>query len=131
MDHEQIRVKLQRAPDDPPENDPKFQDELREFSKSLDAADVDFSQRGRTFDAIGAHGYALAEYTIKQLTPVVIPAVAGAIGIWLQARYGRKVRIKIGSVEAEARTIDEIDKLLKRAADFQTSTSDSTKSNDA
>lgn len=129
MDQEQIRIKLERAPDDPPENDPKFQEELREFSKSLRTAGVTFSQRGRTFDAIDAHGYALAEYTIKQLAPVAIPAITGAIGILLQARYGRKVRIKIGPVEAEARTIDEIDKLLKRAADFQNS--DSTKSNDA
>jgi hypothetical protein len=129
MDREQIAIKLQRAPEDPAENDPKFQEELSEFSKSLRTAGVTFAQRGRAFDAIDAHGYALAEYTIKQLAPVVVPAVTGAIGIWLQARYGRKVRIKIGPVEAEARTIDEIDKLLKRAADFQIS--DSTKSNDA
>jgi hypothetical protein len=32
---EQIEIILGRAPDDPQENDPKFQEELREFSKSL------------------------------------------------------------------------------------------------
>jgi len=129
MDQEHIRVKLQRAPDDLPENDQKFQEELGEFSRSLHSAGAHFSQSGMAFDSIDAHGYALAEYTIRQLAPVVIPAVTGAIGIWLQARYGRKVRIKIGPVEAEARTIDEIDKLLKRAADFQNG--DSAKSSDA
>jgi hypothetical protein len=119
MAQEQIKIKLERAPDDPPENDPKFQNELREFSKSLRAAGVDFSQRGRTFDAVDAHGYALAEYAIKQLAPVAIPAITGAIGILLQARYGRKVRLKVGDIEAEARTPEEVERLLKSAAALQ------------
>ena len=73
MDWEQIAIKLQRAPEDPAENDPKFQEELNEFSKSLRTADVIFAQRGRTFDAIDAHGYELAEYTIMTLPAQNVP----------------------------------------------------------
>jgi hypothetical protein len=41
------------------------------------------------------------------------------MGAVLQARYGRKVRIKIGDVEAEGRNVEEIEALLKLAHDFQ------------
>ena len=38
---------------------------------------------------------------------------------WVTAHYGRKVRLKIGDVEAEGRTVEEIEGLLKQASDFQ------------
>ena len=49
----------------------------------------------------------------------MIAPLAGAVGAWIQARYGRKARIKIGEIEAEARTIEEVEELLKIAAEFQ------------
>lgn len=38
---------------------------------------------------------------------------------WLRARYGRKARIKIGDLEAEARTIRDIEELLRLAAKYR------------
>jgi len=35
------------------------------------------------------------------------------------ARYGRKVRLKIGEIEAEAQTREEVEKLLARAQEIQ------------
>jgi hypothetical protein len=37
----------------------------------------------------------------------------------VQARFGRKVRLKFGDVEAEARTPEEIEELLKRVSAFR------------
>jgi len=115
---EQVRITLRRAPDDPPEPDPKFQEELREFCKSLHAAGVTFAQRGMAFDAADAVGFTVGQFLIT-LGPAVIAAVAAVCGGWVQARYGRKVRLKIADVEAEGRTVEEIGSLLKRAADFR------------
>jgi len=63
--------------------------------------------------AIGTH--------VLQLMATVGPALGTALGAWLHARVGRKVRIKIGpdGFEAEAQTTDELLKLLLRAEEFQ------------
>jgi hypothetical protein len=121
MDYQRIDLRLKRAPGDPPESDPRFQEELVEFSNSLRTAGVVFFQRARAFDADGASGYSLAEFAITTLGPAVISAVAALCGAWVQARNGRRVRIKIGDVEVEGRTIEEIESLLNRAADFRNS----------
>jgi hypothetical protein len=42
---------------------------------------------------------------------------------WLHALSGRKVRLKFGDVEAEARTPEEIEQLLDRLACFRNETS--------
>jgi hypothetical protein len=36
----------------------------------------------------------------------------------VKARAGRKVRLKIGDFEAEGQTVEDIDRLMKQAADF-------------
>jgi hypothetical protein len=56
---------------------------------------------------------------MKALGPPVISGLAGYAAAWVQARNGRKVRIRIGEIEAEARSISEIETLLKKAAEFQ------------
>ena len=127
MSEEKIEIILLPASDDPPENAPEFQKELGTFNKSLRSAGVSFSPRAMTFDSVDAVGYQLPEFMIT-LGPPVIAALAAVCGAWVQARYGRKVRLKVGDVEAEGRTVEEIESLLKRAAEFRDS--DRTKSDD-
>jgi hypothetical protein len=125
MNQNEVRIVLQRASDDPAVNAPEFQKELGGVSKSLHSANVKYTVRGMTFDSVDALGFQLPEFVVT-LAPGAIGAVAGICGAWVQARYGRKVRLKIGDVEAEGRSVDEIASLLKRAADFRKF--DSTKS---
>ena len=113
-----VDLLLVRASDDPQENDPAFQEELSSFSKALRATGVNHSQFAIVFDAVEGGGYPLAQFAIEVVRSVV-PAAAGVCGAWVQARYGRKVRLKIGDVEAEGRTVEEIERLLKQAAEFQ------------
>lgn len=118
MSQDKFEIALQRGPDDPPENAPEFQEELQRFNNSLRSADVTFTPQVMEFKSVDAVGYQLPEFFVT-LGPPVIAAVAGRCGAWVQARYGRKVRLKIGDVEAEGRTIEEIESLLKRAAEFR------------
>jgi hypothetical protein len=55
---------------------------------------------------------------VSVLASIVVP-IAGFVGALLHARYGRKVRLKIGDIEAEAQTEEQIGKLLKQAEEFQ------------
>jgi hypothetical protein len=129
MAEDEIEVVLSRAPDDPPRNDPAFRKELSTFSKVLHDNGVSFSTRGMAFDSADGGGFVtLGEY--------VIPLATGVLGFlgtaciaWLRGRYGRKVRIKIGEVEAEARSVEEIDALLKRVVDFRDATKPKNKTN--
>ncbi|WEY42049.1 hypothetical protein [Paraburkholderia sp. SUR17] len=114
-----VGLRLMRAPDDPAVQDPAFQAELRTFSGTLRSAGVSFSQRAMTFDAVDATGYALAEYAIKELGPAAIGVIGTAVGAWISGRSGRKVRLKVGDIEVEARTVEEVDQLLLRAQAVQ------------
>lgn len=117
----EFSIDLVRTADDPPENDPEFQKELSQFGASLRDAGVPYSQTAIAFDSVDAHGYPLPEFiiAIKVLGPPAIAALATAAGAWVQARYGRKVRLKIGDLEAEARTAEEVASLLQIAKQFQ------------
>ena len=118
MEPERLEIILARAPDDPKENDPQYQEELRAFGQSLRAAGVTFSQRAIAFDSIDAHGYPLGDFLVA-LAPTVLPAVAAIVVTWLRVRAGRKVRVKVGDTHVEARTAEEAEKLLKVAAEFR------------
>ncbi len=118
----QINLVLVSAPDEPRVNDTAFQAELRDVTGSLRTAGAEFTARHVSLHATGSMDYQLAEFAIKTLGPAVITGVAGVFGAWIGARTGRKLRVKIGDVEAEAHTREEITALLKRAAKFQQST---------
>ena len=117
----EFSIDLVRTADDPPENDPEFQKELAQFGAALRDAGVPYSQTAIAFDSVEGHGYPLPEFiiAIKVLAPPAIAALATVAGAWVQARYGRKARLKIGDVEAEARTLEEVESLLQIAKQFQ------------
>ena len=124
MDVPRIELSLNRAPDDPPENDPGFQAELTAFGTALHDAGVAYSQSAITFDSIDAHGYPLAEFAIQQLGPSAITGVAAIIGAWVHARVGRSVRLKVGDVEAEAHTSEEVEQLVGKGHELQSRSGD-------
>jgi len=53
--------------------------------------------------------------TVKLLLAVVLPLLISAftaVFAWLRARYGRKVRLKVGEIEIEAQTAEQVKTLL-------------------
>jgi hypothetical protein len=53
------------------------------------------------------------------LAIAAVPAFCTALGAWLGSRNGRKVRLKIGDIEAEAQTREDVEALLARAQEIQ------------
>ena len=51
---------------------------------------------------------------IITLTPIRGPAFGTVLGGWLQAQYGRKVRVKFDDAEIEAQTPEQVEILLAR-----------------
>jgi hypothetical protein len=47
------------------------------------------------------------------LAQVVVPALGVVLVGWLQGRAGRKVRVKFGDTEAEARTPEDLKRILE------------------
>jgi hypothetical protein len=45
--------------------------------------------------------------------------IAAAVGAWLHARYGRKVRLRVGDIEVEAQSERQVRRLLEQAEGFQ------------
>ncbi len=123
MTTNQVEVRLIRAPDDPEINAPAYQKDLSAFSSVLRERGIKYTQRGMAFDSAAGGGFALGQYAIPIAT-AALTAISAACVAWFNGRSRRKVRIKIGDVEAEASTINEIDALLKRAADFRDNASE-------
>ncbi len=115
LDAGEIDLELLRAPEDAPVNDDAIQAELSIFAKVLRDGGVAYSQFAIAMDAVDALGYPLAEFVVKTLGSPAIGIVTAAVTGWFAGRAGRKARIKIGEVEAEARTPEEVEDLLKRA----------------
>jgi hypothetical protein len=114
----EFSIDLVRVADDPPEDGPAFQAELGEFLKSFRAAGVTVSQEGMAFDAVDGGGYPLAVFVVSSLGLPLIGAATHVCATWVKARAGRKLRLKIGDVVAEGQTVEDIERLMKQAAEF-------------
>lgn len=117
----EFTLELVPSEDDPPPRDAAFQGELSRFGAALGDAGVSYSQRALALDSAQAHGYPLPEFilALKILAPSAIGAIGVAAGAWIQARYGRKARLKVGDVEAEGRTSEEVKALLEMAKAYR------------
>lgn len=114
-------IELVRAPDDPGEGTAEFQEELRHFEQSLNNAGISYSQMWMAQDSVEAQCFPLPEYVmvIMHLGPPVILGLAHCAATWVTARNGRKVRLRVGNVEAEGSEVAEIKALFETAATFQ------------
>jgi hypothetical protein len=106
---------LDAGPDDPPLRDAEYQESLRGVEQALRMEGVTCSPLVSLQKAVGGGEWYVGEFIIEIAKSGVPAALATAVGAWLHARYGRKARLKIGDIEAEARSVDEVEKLVKLA----------------
>jgi hypothetical protein len=66
----------------------------------------------RTMDAVDAVGGATGQFLA--FAKLLGPATIAAVGGWLAGRNGRKVKIKVGEIEAEANSVEQLDEVLER-----------------
>jgi hypothetical protein len=119
MGNHDLEMFLLRASDDPHQFSDEIQAELSGIHDSL-------RKRGVSVSSVAAHPAGdtdIGQFLIT-LGPPAIAAIAAVAGAWVQARFGRKVRLKFGDIEAEARTPGEIEELLNRVSAFRDSTRD-------
>ena len=113
MDTERISLELIAAETDPPLRSSEYQAGLKHVTSTLQATNANVSFRVFMQEAIGAPSFLLGGFTIENVKSVAL-VLGPIVGAWLQGRYGRKVRLKIGDIEAEARNVAEIEELLKQ-----------------
>jgi hypothetical protein len=111
---DRIRIFLTPAADDPQLDSPQYQGDIRDLLSAVKAQGIRISPAFKTMDA--AAGTSPGIYTgAFEIAKDALPLIAALLGAWIQARYGRKVRLKVGEIEAEAKSVEEIDELLKVA----------------
>jgi hypothetical protein len=115
LEAEEIDLELIASPDDPDYRSSTCQHELENVDEQLRAhalkvTPLQLLQKS----ADGVSG--LSGTFLITVGPAVVAALGVVVGAWIQGRLGRKVKLKIGDVEAEARTPDELRDLLAYAA---------------
>ena len=115
MSEQGLSLVLSPASDDPPWQSPEYQRELRDFAEAVRKHGLEVSPRVRVQDAIDGGMWLVGEFAVNLAQTSVPTAIAAAVGAWLHARCGRKARLKIGDVEAEAQSVEEVAQLLKLA----------------
>jgi hypothetical protein len=123
MDALEFELSLIPAQDDPPLGSPEYQAELRNFEQDLESNGlevspiVEFREAWIPEPIVAPY---LGDFIIK-LAAIVGPVLGAGVGAWLRGRYGRKVRIKVGAneIEAEAQTVEEVERLIARAYEIQ------------
>ncbi len=112
IDSNRINLTLVPAIDDPPYRSAEYQRELSEVHQGLRGIDARLSVLMEFQDAVDASsflkgGFTIAKTALTKAIPIITARFAG--------RAGRKVRLKVGDVEAEAHSVAEIKELLKEA----------------
>jgi hypothetical protein len=111
-----------RAPDDPPPPNREYQDALGSMSRALQARGIEASAQSFAFDAVDGGGGLTGTFAlIGTALGVFIGAGATVVAAWLNSKNGRKVRLKVGDIEVEAQTLDQVEQLIARAQEIQQS----------
>jgi len=114
-----LRLTLVSAPGDE-SKDRDYQLGLTELAAALRAGGVRVSPEISPREGTVLDAPSLGVFDIKVALGVAAP-LCTALDVWLQAQYGRKVRLRVGEkeIEAEAPTIKQIEKLLDLANSFK------------
>lgn len=115
-----LTLSLIGAPEHADDQSEAYQRELRRIEQGLRDTGAQIVPRAIVRKSLGAHALLTGDFLIVVQT--LAPAAFTFLGVWIQSRLGRKVRIKIGDTEVEAGTSKKAEPLLEvaraaRAAD--------------
>ncbi len=131
-----IKLSVIPARDDPPFATKEYQEGLWDLDMRLSSLGLDVSSRAISNTPKVSKKRRLRDGTLKRVKPSArkyhvgvhlgafaikassasVTALAAVLGAWLNARYGRKVRLKVGQIEAEAQSVEEVERLLESAS---------------
>ena len=107
-----IKIVLKRSPEDLPQFSPEYQADMGKVFTALHNEGTKFEATAFAMDGVDAVGGATGE--ILALAKTLGPATIAAIAAFLAGRNGRKVKIKVGEIEAEANSVKELNAVLER-----------------
>ena len=119
MENEQLRITLIPAPDDWPLHSPEYQKQIRQIQESLESEGLQPSTRIELIEAVAGNAPTifLGDFGIALMAALpVLTVIATSLGRWFVAKSRRKVRLKVGDVVAEAKSVEEIEQLLQLVA---------------
>jgi hypothetical protein len=93
---------------------PECQAAVRAFFQQLRDAGVIAHPVAFTMDCAGASGALVGEFVLP-FAQIAGPAIGVAVAAWFKGRAGRKLRLKVGDIEVEATTMQELEQLLEQA----------------
>lgn len=107
------QLRFEMGPSDPALRDPALQQELRDIEGKIRREDPGLRPQFGMQKAVDGGSWLTGEFAT--LVTVFGPVLGVTLVAWLQGRAGRKVKLKIGDTEAEARTPEEVERLLATA----------------
>lgn len=114
----EAKFRLVQSSDDLPLLSSEYQTELRGVSAAFRAEGIGAVAPFIVMDSPGGGGGYVGEFIIP-LAQIGVPAVAGIVGAWLHAKFGRKVRVEFyadGAIKSvEAQTPEQISSLIELA----------------
>lgn len=124
MPEETVTLVLLPSEADPPLRSRQYQGELQAFMDSLEAQGLEVSSMGEVQESAESGFVLLGEFLVKNGATVLVglaTPLGTLLGVWLQAKYGRKVRFKDGDFEAEAATVEQLEQVVQLAQRYRNS----------
>jgi hypothetical protein len=109
-----FRIKLLPGAGDGELFAPECQATVRAFFQQLRDTGVIAHPVAFTMDCAGASGCLVGEFVLP-FAQIAGPAIGEAVAAWFQGKVGRKLRLKVGNIEVEAATMQELEQVLDQA----------------
>ena len=114
----ELQISMIPSPEDPPWRSDDYQSELRRLGLALREDGLEIQEVGSHPVRSGETAPISGEWKVK-LGATLEPILKAPVGSWLQARRGRTARLRIGEIEADVRTVEELARVIKIAKCYQ------------
>ena len=110
----ELQISMIPSPEDPSWRSDDYQSELRNLGLTLKADGLELRDIGAQTARAGSTPALSGQWKVK-LNATLDTTLEAPVGSWLQARRGRTVRLAIGEIETDIRTVDELVCVIKIA----------------
>ena len=114
----ELHISMIPSPEDPPWLSAAYQADLHNLGRTLRADGVEIHDVAVRSASAGRMSALSGEWTVE-LGAVLGSMLGAPVGSWLQGRRGRTVRLTIGKIEADVRTVDELARVIRTARLYQ------------
>lgn len=119
VDPMELQISMIPSPEDPPLGSAEYQSELRMLGLGLKQSGLEIRDSSTRRLDVESQLPMIGEWWIK-VEPQAAALLGTTVFSWLQARRGRTARLKIGEVEVDVRTVEELAAVIQVANRYQT-----------